>query len=318
MMSRLSGDVVFLGAGGKIGPSIAKMAKRASDQAKTSRRFIAVSRFSNSEVERRLQECGIETIRADLFDRQQLQSLPDSENVIYLAGHKFGVSNNPSMTWAMNSYLPGTVMERFRNSRVVVFSTGCVYGLSDLARAGAIESDPLQPADEYSMSCVGRERIVEHFSKTNGTPTTILRLNYAVELRYGVLIDVAQMVFAEQPIDLTMGHLNVIWQGDANAMALASLENASSPALVLNLVGPELLSVRRIAERFGELFKKPVRFVGDESSSCLLTNGQLCQKLFGYPHVPVQTIIEWTADWVKRGEPTHNKPTGFQVRDGNY
>lgn len=318
MMSRLQGDILFLGAGGKIGPSIARMAKRASDQAETSRRVIAVSRFSNSAIVNRLADCGVETVRADLLDPQQLQSLPDSENIVYLAGHKFGMSDNPPMTWAMNSYLPGSVMQRYRDSRVVAFSTGCVYGLTDITQAGAIETDPLRPNDEYSMSCVGRERIIEYFSKTAGTPTSILRLNYAVELRYGVLVDIAAMVLAEQPIDLKMGHCNVIWQGDANAMALSSLEYASSPAFVLNLVGPELLSVRRIAESFGEIMNKPVKFVGEESSSCLLTSGQRCQNLFGYPQVPVQTIIERTANWIAQGGTTHNKPTGFQVRDGKY
>jgi len=190
-------------------------------------------------------------------------------------------------------------MERFRDSRVVAFSTGCVYGKSNFALACAIETGPLLPTDAYSMSCVDRERIVEYFSRTVATRASISRLNYAVELRYGMLAGNAQMVLAEEPIDLTTGQLNVIWQGHASAMAIQSLEKVSSPAFVLNLVGPEFLSVRRIAENFGESMQKPVRFVGEESSSCLLTNGQLCHKLFGYPQAPVQTIIEWMADWVR-------------------
>ncbi|GAA5504989.1 NAD(P)-dependent oxidoreductase [Novipirellula caenicola] len=317
-MLHLSGDLIVLGAGGKIGPSLARMAKRASDQAETARRVIAVSRFSDSASRKRLEEFGVETVQADLLDADQLNSLPDAENILYLAGHKFGVTDNPSLTWAMNSYLPGTVMQRYRESRVVAYSTGCVYGLSDLVRGGAVETDPLNPTDEYSMSCVGRERIIEYYSRTNSTPTSILRLNYAVEPRYGVLVDIAKMVLAEQPIDVTMGHCNVIWQGDANAMALSSLANVSSPPFVVNVVGPELLSVRGIAESFGRLFGKEVRFVGTESSVCLLTNGQRCHEIFGYPQVPVQTLIQWTADWLFRGEPTHNKPTGFQVLDGRY
>ncbi|WP_231612457.1 NAD-dependent epimerase/dehydratase family protein [Novipirellula galeiformis] len=317
-MLHLSGDIIVLGAGGKIGPSIARMAKRASDQAETPRRIIAISRFSDSASRKRLEEFGVETVQADLLDTEKLADLPDAENILYLAGHKFGVSDDPSLTWAMNSFLPGTVMQRYRDSRVVAYSTGCVYGLSELVRGGAVETDPLNPTDEYSMSCLGRERIVEYFSRTNGTPTSILRLNYAVEPRYGVLVDIAKMVLAEKPVDVTMGHCNVIWQGDANAMALASLANVSSPPFVVNIVGPELLSVRGIAESFGKLFDKEVRFVGTESPSCLLTNGQRCQENFGYPQVPVQTVIQWTADWIRRGEPTHNKPTGFQVRDGKY
>lgn len=317
-MSRLRGDILFLGAGGKIGPSIARMAKRASDQAEISRRVIAVSRFSNPAVKARLESSGVEVVTADLLNRQQLQQLPDAENVVYLAGHKFGVTDNPPLTWAMNSYLPGAVMERYRESQVVAYSTGCVYGLSKVSQAGAVESDPLTPTDEYSMSCVGRERIIEYFSNAFGTRTSILRLNYAVELRYGVLVDIAEMVWSDQPIDLTMGHVNLIWQGDANAMALASLEKADSPPFVVNLVGPEMLSVRRIAEDFGKLMNKPVRFLGAEASSCLLTSGHLCQKHFGYPRIPVQTIMEWTANWITRGGTTHSKPTGFQVRDGSY
>ncbi|WP_040769174.1 NAD-dependent epimerase/dehydratase family protein [Novipirellula maiorica] len=317
-MLHLSGDILVLGAGGKIGPSIARMAKRASDQAETARRIIAVSRFSDSASRKRLDAIGVDTIQADLLDTDQLAGLPDAENVLYLAGHKFGVTNNPSLTWAMNSYLPGTVMQRYRDSRVVAYSTGCVYGLSDLTHGGAVESDPLNPTDEYSMSCVGRERIIEYFSRVHNTPTSILRLNYAVEPRYGVLVDIAKMVLAEHPIDVTMGHCNVIWQGDANAMALCSLAHVSSPPFVVNLVGPELVTVRGIAESFAKLFDKQVRFVGTESPSCLLTNGQRCHEMFGYPQVPVQTVIQWTADWLLRGEPTHDKPTGFQVRDGQY
>ncbi len=318
MMKRLSGDILLLGAGGKIGPSIARMAKRASDQAETPRRIIGVSRFSDPAAEARLKAYGVETVRADLLDRQQLESLPDAENIIYLAGFKFGAAAEPALTWAMNTLLPGYVMERYRDSRVVAFSTGSIYGLSDLARAGAVETDPVQPTDEYGMSCLGRERIIEYFSSKRGTKASLLRLNYAVELRYGVLVDIAEMVFTEQPIDLTMGHFNVIWQGDANAMALCTLEKVSSPPFILNVVGPELLSVRRVAEMFGQIMNKRVQFQGTESPRCLLTNGHLGQQLFGNPRIPIGQIIQWTADWIVQGGETHKKPTRFQVRDGKY
>ncbi len=318
MMGRLRGDILILGAGGKIGPSISRMAKRASDQAGTPRRIIAASRFSRLEAKSRLEASGVETIAIDLLDAQQLESLPDVKNVIYLAGFKFGSWGQPSLTWAVNSYVPGLVMDRFRNSRIVAFSTGCVYGLSKVAMAGAIESDRLQPSDEYSMSCLGRERIIEHFSRENKTQAALLRLNYAVELRYGVLVDIAKMVYTGQTIDLTMGHVNVIWQGDANAMAICALEKTSSPPLVLNLVGPELLSIRRVAELFGEIFNKPVHFDGTESSTCFLSNGQLCHQMFGYPHVPVRRIIEWTAEWITESRTTNNQPTCFQERNGNF
>ncbi|QDS93786.1 NAD dependent epimerase/dehydratase family protein [Roseimaritima multifibrata] len=317
-MAQIEGDILFLGAGGKLGPSITRMAKRATDEAGVSRRIIAVSRFSNQAAREQLNACGVETVAADLMSSEQLSALPDAANVIFMAGHKFGIANNPSSTWAMNSYLPGRVMERYSDSRIAAFSTGCVYGLSPLTQGGAIESDPLLPTDEYSMSCIGRERMVEHFSKVNQTPATILRLNYAVEMRYGVLVDIASAVFTDQPIDLTMGYCNVIWQGDANAMALRSLALADTPAFAINLVGPELLSVRRIADSFAQIFGKEVRFTGTESPECLLTNGNLCQQVFGYPQVPVQAVIEWTAEWIRSGGQTLNKPTGFQVRDGKY
>ncbi|WP_231690784.1 NAD-dependent epimerase/dehydratase family protein [Aureliella helgolandensis] len=317
-MQRVSGDILFLGAGGKLGPSLARMARRAADQAGGNRRIIAVSRFSNQQAERGLQEFGVETVRAELLDTEALRQLPDAENVIYMAGYKFGAFGNPSLTWAMNSFLPGMAMQRFADSRVVAFSTSCVYGLSPWQSAGTVETDPLQPTDEYSMSCIGRERIIDHFSRTHGTSASLLRLNYAVEMRYGVLIDIAQAVYNERPINLTMGHFNLIWQTDANAISLQTLDHVSSPPMVINVVGPETLSVRRVAEEFGQLMGKQPRFNGTESDSCLLTSGERCHQLFGYPSVSAGKLIQWTADWIMRGGPTHDKPTGFQVRDGRY
>jgi nucleoside-diphosphate-sugar epimerase len=317
-MRRLRGDILLLGAGGKIGPSIARMAKRASDAAEVSRRVIAVSRFSNRMITAQLHACGVETIEADLLDSRQLQRLPDAENIIYLAGYKFGAVKAPSFMWALNSYLPGRVMEQYRDSRVVVFSTGNVYGKTLLTRGGAEEDQSPRPTDEYSMSCLGRERIAEHFSGKFGTSTTLLRLNYAVELRYGVLVDIAEMVLDEEPVDVTMGHVNVIWQGDANAIALCALERASSPPFVLNVTGPELLSVRSVAELFGRIMNKPVTITGTESLDCYLANSSLSHELFGYPRIPVRQLIRWIADWIGRGETTHKKPTSFQVRDGQY
>src|SRR5467141_1207239 len=247
-LAALDGDIVILGVGGKMGPTLARMAKRASQIAGVSRRVIGVSRFSSSKLESQLQMWGVETLRCDLLDSNSLAALPDAANIIYMAGMKFGTTGQESMTWAMNSFLPGLVSERYRQSRIVAFSTGNVYGLSPVSLGGSREQDALNPAGEYAMSCLGRERIFEHFSRRNETRMSILRLNYATELRYGVLVDIAQRVYAGQPVPLSMGYLNAIWQGDASGMSLEALGSASVPPLVINIAGPELLSVRRVAE----------------------------------------------------------------------
>ncbi len=249
-MAALEGDIVILGVGGKMGPTLARMAKRASDLAGVSRRVIGVARFSTTGLEKHLQSWGIETHACDLLDSRSHASLPDAANVVYMAGMKFGATGQEPLTWAMNSFLPGLVSERYRDSRIAAFSTGNVYGLVPVGVAGSLESDPLYPVGEYAQSCLGRERIFEHFSRVNKTKMSILRLNYATELRYGVLVDVAQLVFSGQPVLLSTGYLNAIWQADASAMSLQSLLHASTPPLVLNIAGPELLSVRRIAEAF--------------------------------------------------------------------
>ena len=317
-MARLEGDLVVLGAAGKMGPTLARMARRASDLAGRSRRVFAVSRFSERDGETRLQRHGIETIRCDLLDPAELDALPDAPNVVYMAGMKFGSTGQEALTWAMNTYLPGMVSRKYRASRIAAFSTGNVYGLRPVHLGGSVESDSPDPVGEYAMSCLGRERILEHFSRTLVTPVSLLRLNYAVEMRYGVLVDLARRVLLGEPVDLGMGNVNVIWQADANAMALRSLDLASSPPLVLNLVGPELLSVRRICEEFGRLMEKEVTFTGTESPDALLSSGQLGHGLLGYPRVPVRHLLQWTADWVRRGGETSGKPTHFEARDGRF
>jgi nucleoside-diphosphate-sugar epimerase len=317
-LARLDGDLLLLGVAGKMGPTLARMARRAFDAAGVRRRVIGVARFSSGGMAERLQAHGVETVRCDLLDQAQLDRLPDAANVVFMTGMKFGATGQEALTWAMNSYLPGMVSQRYRHSRIVAFSTGNVYGLSPVTRGGSVESDPLQPVGEYALSCVGRERIFEYFSRTLGIPMAFLRLNYACELRYGVLVDLAQRVLAGEPIDLTMGNLNAIWQADANAMALCAFGHAASPPLVLNVAGPELLSVRRVVEEFGRQFGQPVHFRGGAAPHALLSNGQLAHRLFGYPRVSAGQIIRWIADWLRRGGPTLGKPTHFEVRDGRF
>jgi len=317
-LASLKGDVVILGAAGKMGPTLARMAKRASEAAGVKRRVIGVSRFSSSSLESQLQSWGVETVRCDLLDPSSLAKLPDAANVVFMAGMKFGSTAQEWLTWAINSFLPGLVADRYRDSRIAVFSTGNVYGFTPVSRGGSREEDTLNPSGEYAMSCVGRERIFEHFSRANRTKMAILRLNYASELRYGVLLDIAQRVNAGRPVSLSMGYLNTIWQADASAMSLESLCHAASPPNVINVTGPELLSVRSIAEEFGKKLGQPVRFEGLESSDALLSNAAKSHELFGSPRISVQQIIDWVADWVRRGETTLEKPTHFEERAGHF
>jgi len=317
-LASLPGDILILGAGGKMGPTLARMAKRASDMAGTSRRVIAVSRFSASRLPQRLQSWGVETVSCDLLDVASLAKLPDAANVIYMAGMKFGSTGQESLTWAMNSFLPGTVSDRFRDSRIAAFSTGNIYGLTPVSRGGSLESDVPNPVGEYAMSCLGRERIFEHFSRAVNTKVSLLRLNYATELRYGVLVDIAQRVYSCKPVALSMGYLNAIWQADASAVAIASLLHAYSPAFVLNITGPEVLSVRRVAEDFGERFGKSVQFDGVEGPDALLSNAQKSFQLFGKPRVSYGQMIAWIADWIERGGETLAKPTHFENRVGRF
>lgn len=317
-MSSLRGDLVILGVGGKMGPTLARMAKRASDLAGVPRRVIGVARFTTSRLQAQLQSWGVETHPCDLLDAKSYAKLPDAANIVFMAGMKFGSTGQASLTWAMNAFVPGLVCERYRHSRIAAFSTGNVYGLSSVHLGGSQESDLPRPVGEYAMSCLGRERVFEHFSRTEKIKMSILRLNYATELRYGVLLDVAQKVFSGQVVPLQMGHLNAIWQSDASAMSLQSLHHASTPPFVINIAGPELLSVRRIAEEFGERFKKEVRLEGVESGDAILSNAQKAFQLFGYPQVNVGQMMTWIADWVARGEETLAKPTHFENRAGNF
>ena len=317
-LAAVQGDILVLGVGGKMGPTLARMARRASDAAGIARRVIGVARFSSPHLEKRLNSWGVETIRCDLLDRAALSALPGVPNIVFMAGMKFGSTGQESLTWAMNSFLPGLVCERFPKSRIAAFSTGNVYGLSPITKAGSCETDSLNPVGEYAMSCLGRERLFEHFSRTLSIPVSIIRLNYATELRYGVLVDIAQRVFSGKPVSLSMGYLNAIWQGDANAMSLQSLAFASSPPFVINIAGAELLSVRKLAEQFAARFQKPVQFEGVEAPDALLSNAQKSFELFGKPRVSYEQMIAWIADWTIRGGETLAKPTHFENRAGRF
>jgi NAD dependent epimerase/dehydratase family len=317
-MRSLDGDLVILGVGGKMGPTLARMAKRASDLAGASRRVIGVSRFSTPALREKLHSWGVETHSCDLLDLKSYSRLPDAPNIVYMAGMKFGSTGQQSLTWAMNTFLPGPVSERYRDSRIAVFSTGNVYGLSPITLGGSRENDSPRPVGEYALSCLGRERIFEHFSRTQNTKMSILRLYYALELRYGVLMDLAQLVLSGQPVPLPMGYFCAIWQADAAAMSLQSLRHAATPPLLLNLAGPELFSVRRVAEEFGERMDKPVHFEGVESQDALICNSQKAMHLFGYPHVSVSQMMTWVADWAMRGGETLAKPTHFENRGGDF
>jgi nucleoside-diphosphate-sugar epimerase len=317
-MRRLTGDILFLGVGGKVGPSLAFMAKRASAAAGVHRRVMGVSRFGSRPLEEQLQGWGIETIQCDLMDEAQIAGLPDAANVVFMAGVKFGTATDQSRTWAVNSYLPGLISKKYRQSRLVVFSTGNVYGLARVDQGGSREEDALRPVGEYAMSCVGRERVFEYFSRLYHLPTAVIRLNYASDLRYGVLVDVAQKVWAGHPIDLTMGYLNTIWQGDANALVLQSFNHVQSPPFVLNITGAELVRVRAAAERFGRLMGKPVAFTGTESTEALVSNVNRARQLFESPRVGTEQLIEWIAAWVTGGGPSLGKPTHFESVDGQF
>jgi nucleoside-diphosphate-sugar epimerase len=317
-MRQVEGDLIVLGVGGKMGPTLARMARRASDLAGVTRRVIGVARFSSVQLEAALQEHGVETVRCDFLEEGALARLPDAANVVFMAGRKFGSTGFESLTWAMNCHLPATVCQRYATSRIVAFSTGNVYGLTAVGRGGSREEDTPAPVGEYAMSCLGRERMFEYFSATRGVATVILRLNYAVEMRYGVLVDLARRVAANETIDVTMGHFNAVWQADANAVALASLARAASPPLVLNVDGPEELSVRATCEQLGELLGRRPSFIGQEARDALLNNGSRAWSMFGSPRVDAGTLVRWTADWVRRGGDTLDRPTHFESRDGKF
>lgn len=317
-VARLDGDLIILGVGGKMGPSLAKLAKRAFERAGLNHRVIGVSRFSSGEVREDLERSGVETISADLLEEEQLQALPDAKYVIHMVGRKFGTTGKEHLTWAMNAYLPGRVALKYRNSRIVSFSTGNVYPLVKLAQGGATEEDPPRPAGEYAQSCLGRERIFDFFSRKYGIPMVHFRLNYAIDMRYGILLEIARAVREKQPIDLRMGQVNVIWQGDASEMAIRSLLHCQSPPKILNVTGPENISVRWLAREFGRRFGVEPIFEYEEEDSALLSNASEAHRLFGYPRVSLRQMIDWTARWLEAGGITYDKPTHFQEREGEF
>jgi nucleoside-diphosphate-sugar epimerase len=309
------GDVVVLGAGGKMGPTLARMVARA---AAADRQVIAVSRWSAADGRRELAEAGVTTVRCDLLDQHEVARLPDAPNVIFMAGQKFGTGDAPAMTWAMNTIVPAFCAERYRESRIVAFSTGNVYPLSAVSDGGAAESDPVGPVGEYAASCVGRERVFESYAERYGTRVAIVRLNYAIDLRYGVLVDIAARVKKQQPVSVEMGYVNVIWQGDANRIAIECLPHASSPPFIVNVTGDQHHSVRAIAEWFGERFGTAPRFVGVERPDALLSNVGRMRSTFSPPEVSLDQMLELVADWVDHGGALLGKPTKFEAREGRF
>lgn len=311
----IDGDVLVLGAGGKMGPTLARMARRALPQG---RDVLAVSRFSSAAAREGLERHGVRTIPCDLLDPDAIARLPDAANVVFMAGQKFGTSDSPGQTWMANAVLPAFVAARYPRSRIVVFSTGCVYALAAPAGGGSREDDPLDPPGEYANSCIARERVFAHHARLNGTRLLLYRLNYAIDLRYGVLHDVATKVWNDEPCDVTMGHANVIWQGDANARALESLARVANPPEVLNVTGRECVSIRRLAERFGELFGRRPRITGTEAPTAWLANAAKSLAWFGEPTVSLDEMISMTADWIRAGGGSLGKPTHFEARDGKF
>lgn len=318
MFAEIEGDLMFLGIGGKIGPSLARMALRACDEAGVEKRIIGVSKFESEQQRQKIEDMGIETIHGDLLDMDFIKSLPLAKNVFFLAGMKFGSEENISLTWAVNSYMPALIADYFKGSNIVAFSTGCVYPLVSVESGGSVETDPPVPVGEYAQSCLGRERMFEYGSKQHHTKACLIRLNYSVELRYGVLVDIALKVKNQEPIDLSMGHFNVIWQGDVNDAVLRSLEICESPAKILNITGEDILSVREVALEFGLLFNISPEFINEESPTALLNNAEHSHLLFGRPKVSTTQIIKWIAQWITEEKETLGKPTHYEVRDGKY
>lgn len=317
-IAKLKGDIMILGVGGKMGPALARLAKQAVDKAGVNKKIIGVARFSEASLQDELNYQGIKTYQADLLDEHQLQSLPEVENVLYLAGTKFGTTGKESLTWAMNAYLPGRVAEKYKNSNIVVFSTGNVYPLTPVILGGADETRLPEPVGEYAQSCLGRERMFQHFSSKYNTPLLIYRLNYANDVSYGVLLEIARSVKEKKTINLGMGHVNVIWQGDANEIALRAFHHCAAPAKILNVAGPETVFVRWVAEQFGKMFQVQPVFENQEQETALLSNAAEAFRLFGYPRVPLKQMMELLVQWISQGGKTLNKPTHFQERKGQF
>ena len=314
LLGKVEGDIMFLGIGGKVGPTIARMAKRATP----SKRIIGVARFSEAGLQARLHSWDIETITCDLLEREAIASLPDVSNIVYMAGKKFGVGEDPSFAWAMNTHVPALVAERFKAARIVAFSTLCVYPFAPIAGGGWDESVQPGPTGDYATSCVGRERMFSYFSRRHGTPGRIIRLNYAIDMRYGVLHDIARWVRSGTPIPIGTAYASVVWQGDSNAQILGALAHATTPTSPLNVGGPEQMSVRMAAREFGRRFGKEPIFEGEEAETGWYNNTLAAQRLYGYPVVPLGRMIDWTAEWVSRDMPTLNKPTHYEERRGQF
>lgn len=312
--SNLDGDIMILGAGGKVGPTMARMAKRAVDESGKDKKVIAVDVVDLDN----LAECGIETIKCDMLDLEQVKKLPKAKNIVYMIGRKFGSTGSEWLTWAVNVMIPHNVAQVFTDSRVAVFSTGCVYPVVDVYTGGCTEADRPDPVGEYAISSLGRERVFDYYAAEKGENVVQIRLNYALELRYGVLSDIATKVYNDEPVDVTTGFMNGIWQGDCCDQVLRSFDAATSPSSVLNITGPETLSVRWVAERFGEHFGKDVKITGEENGRAYLNNATKANAMFGNPSVPIGTIIKWLAEWTKDGGENIGKPTHFETQDGKY
>ena len=313
-LAKVEGDIMILGVAGKMGPTLAGLAKAALPD----RRIIGVARFSDPRVKDWLQSRGIETVNCDLLDEAALRLLPQVPNIVFMAGRKFGAEGDLSLTWAMNAHVPALVAQAFPRARIVAFSTGCVYPFVPVDGKGADESVAPNPPGEYAQSCVGRERMFEYFSRKYSTPGRLFRLNYAIDMRYGVLYDIASKVLQGTPIDVSLGHVNFIWQGDAAAQALRCLAHCETPTSPINVSGHEILRVRDLAEKLGALLKREPVIAGSEQPTAWLTDTAQAVKLFGLPMVDTERLIAWTADWVARSMPSLGKPTKYEVRDGRY
>jgi nucleoside-diphosphate-sugar epimerase len=313
-LTNLSGDIVVLGAGGKMGPTLAMMLKKASPD----KRIYAVSRFSDKTVRNRIEQAQVKTIEADLLDESYYRKLPDVENVFYLAGMKFGSTGNQPLTWAMNSYMPALVAQHYKDSRIVAYSTGNVYPLVDLTSGGAIEETVPEPIGEYAQSCLARERMFEYFSQLYNTPVTLVRLNYANEPRYGIIVDLTFKILNDEPIDLTMGAVNLVWQKDANDYIIRAITLAKSPPAILNVTGPDTIPIHRLAEQIGNTLGKKPNFASQEAPSALLSDASYCLNKFGPPQTTLEQMVSMIAKWVAAGKKTLNKPTKYEIRDGNF
>ena len=314
VITTLKGDIVVLGAGGKMGPTLAMMLKKASGN----KNIYAVSRFGDKAVKARIEEAGVKTIEADLLDESSYSKLPKVENVFYLAGMKFGATGNQPLTWALNSFLPGMVARHYKDARIVAFSTGNVYPLVDIKSGGAQEDTIPEPVGEYAQSCLGRERMFQYFSQLHKTAVTIVRLNYANEPRYGIIVDLTLKILNNDPVDLTMGAVNLIWQRDANDYIIQAISLAKSPPAILNVTGPDTVPIRQLAEQIGKELDKVPKFISQEAQTALLSNASYCFSLFGYPKTTLEEMVSLIVKWVTSGKKVLNKPTKYDIRDGKF